>query len=144
MFVERCVSLEWHNSLYILMHSQFIRFVGVGTVATLIQYAVLIVLKENQIAGAVMASTIGYIISGVFNYLLNYYFTFRSSEKHMAAAIKFTVVALIGLGLNGLFMYLSVEIIGLYYLLGQLITTSIVLIWNFTVNRYWTYRAGLG
>ena len=120
---------------------QFIRFVGVGALATAVQYVVLIALMESHLTDVIMASMIGYIISSILNYLLNYYFTFNSSEKHVVAALKFTMVAIVGLGLNGVFMYIGFYLLSFHYLLSQLIATGFVLIWNFSVNRYWTYRA---
>jgi len=124
------------------MFSQFTRFVGVGILATGIHYAILISLMENNLTGAITASTVGYVVSSIFNYLLNYYFTFSSQERHTFAVLKFTFVAGAGLVLNNLIMYLTVTMANLHYLPGQIMATGLVLIWNFTANRYWTYRSG--
>ena len=124
------------------MFLQFTKFIGVGALATGIHYAILIMLVEQGHTDAVTASTIGYAISGVVNYLLNYYFTFISQEKHNLAALKFTLVAGTGLALNSLIMYLAIVLAGIYYLLGQVMATIIVLFWNYLANRYWTYKSG--
>ncbi len=71
---------------------KFIKFLGVGSFATVIQYGILVLLVETGLAVALTASTIGYIVSSAFNYTLNYYFTFRSEARHQAAALKFSVV----------------------------------------------------
>ena len=123
------------------MFLQFTKFIGVGALATGIHYAILIALVEQGHTDAVTASTIGYAISGVVNYLLNYYFTFSSQEKHSLAALKFTLVAGTGLALNSLIMYLAIVLAGIYYLLGQVMATIIVLFWNYLANRYWTYKS---
>ena len=97
---------------------------------------------EYHLTGAITASTAGYVIGSIFNYLMNYYFTFNSHERHTFAALKFTAVAGAGLALNNLIMYIAVVMASLHYLPGQFMATGLVLIWNFTANRYWTYRSG--
>ncbi|MFA7282105.1 MAG: GtrA family protein, partial [Sterolibacterium sp.] len=71
---------------------------------------------------------------------LNYRYTFRSDKKHSEAVFKFAVVALIGMLLNTLFMWLGVEMLAMHYLLSQVVTTGLVFIWSFAANRCWTFR----
>lgn len=120
---------------------KFFKFLGVGGVATAIQYGILIVLVETGLAVAFIASTIGYIVSGAFNYTLNYYFTFQSSASHKSAAVKFAIVALIGLGINSALVFLMTEVGSIYYLVAQIIATVAVLLWNFTAHQFWTYKS---
>ena len=121
------------------MLRHLIRFAGVGAVATLLHYATLLMLVELLSLEPVLASTIGFATSAVFNYLGNYHFTFASDRPHAIALMKFVVVASIGLAVNTLGMYLLVDFLALQYLLAQLISTAIVVVWNFYLNRRWTY-----
>lgn len=122
----------------------FVKFVGVGGVATLLQYAILILLVETSVAVPAVASTIGFIISGMCNYLLNYYFTFGSSAKHQIAAAKFVMVASAGLTLNTTVVYLLTEKLAIYYIFAQILATLIVLLWNFFAHKHWTYKSVSG
>jgi len=124
------------------MLKQFIKYLGVGALSTITQYVVLILLIEFMSVGAVISSVIGYLISSILNYLLNYTFTFNSKENHAIAAVKFMSVAFIGLFFNTLIMYVTIKLIGLHYLSGQLLATLFVLLWNYSVNRYWTFNSG--
>ncbi len=45
----------------------------------------------------------------------------------------------VGLGLNAGVMELAVEVIGSHYLMGQVVATALVLIWNFIVNKMWSF-----
>ena len=123
-----------------LIASQFLRFATVGGIATAIHYLILVALVQGVNMNAVWASTIGFIISAVCNYLLNYRFTFRSNVEHRRAVIKFFVVAGVGLMLNSLTMLITTEYMGLHYLLAQVLATGLVLLWNFTGNRLWTFK----
>jgi putative flippase GtrA len=81
----------------------------------------------------------GFSGGAMVNYFLNYYVTFKSTKSHHEAMIKFSIVAVIGLILNTLMMALAIEVFALYYLLAQVISTGLVLFWNFIGNRLWTF-----
>ena len=95
-----------------------------------------------QMAGVtpVLASAGGFVLGALVNYFLNYRYTFRSNNRHHEAIIKFFTIALVGLVLNTLIISLAIDILSLHYLLAQVIATGLVLIWNFTGNRCWTFR----
>ena len=118
----------------------FSTFALIGAFSTLLHYAVLVVLVRWLEVDPVSASAAGYIGSGLINYGLNYHFTFASSKSHLVALPKFALVALIGLILNSLFMAAAFHLLGLHYLLAQLISTLAVLVWNFTANLLWSFR----
>lgn len=122
----------------------FVKFLGVGGTATLLQYAVLILMVEFEFAEPVVASTFGYALSSICNYLLNYYFTFGSNAHHHLAALKFTVVAITGLCINSGLVYLLTEVLDLHYLFAQVLSTATVLLWNFFIHNHWTYKSTPG
>lgn len=122
------------------MLQQFLRFCSVGVIATGLQYLILIGLSEAKLLDAVTASAIGYVLSATVNYLLNYYFTFSSGQMHRVAAVRFAAVSTIGLMLNTLLMHIGVSMFGLHYLPTQVGATIVVLVWNFSASRMWTYR----
>jgi putative flippase GtrA len=44
--------------------------------------------------------------------------------------------------LNGLFMRLLHGYLGWHYVLSQLLTTVVTMLWNFSMHRSWTFGAG--
>lgn len=88
---------------------------------------------------AVPASVIGFTVGAFINYLLNYHFTFKSQKSHKEAMSKFFIVAVFGAVINTILMYIGVDILHLYYLLAQVLATGTVLLWNFVVNKFWTF-----
>lgn len=118
----------------------FFRFVLVGGLATVIQYVVLILLVQLIGADPVFASAVGFVISAVANYIINYHYTFGSNQRHTSAITKFTALASVGLVLNSGIMSALVRL-GLHYLPAQIVATVIVLLWNFAGNSLWTFRA---
>jgi len=118
----------------------FSRFVLVGAVATAAQYLLLVALVDLFGSSAILASAISYAASTLLNYALNRRFTFSSQRAHGIALPRFLLVAATGLGLNTGIMWLLTAGVGLYYLLAQVFATGVVLVWNFVLNNYWTFR----
>jgi len=119
---------------------QFVRFFGVGCVSAIGHYGLLILLVQAAGVSAVAASGAGALLGAWINYSLNYRYTFRSSKRHTESIARFAVVAVIGLLLNTLFMWIGVDQLGLHYLLSQVLTTGLVMIWSFAANRHWTFH----
>ena len=117
---------------------KFVSFAGVGAIATGVQYLILIVLAELGMLAA-LASGIGYAISSMLNYYLNYRYTFKSTKRHRDTLLRFFAVALVGLGLNTLVMIIAVEYLHLHYMIAQILATCLVLLWNFGANAIWTF-----
>jgi putative flippase GtrA len=118
--------------------SQFMLFSAVGAIGTAAHFAVLIVLVQFMASGPIAASMAGFGTGALVNYGLNYHITFGSKSPHSTALPKFLAVAIVGLILNTLIMYLFTSL--LHYLLSQVIATIFVLGWNFLCNRFWTFR----
>lgn len=122
------------------MHREFLRFALVGGLCTALQYLVLILGVEVLGVDAVLASGIGFVLSAVLNYMLNRQFTWASSVPHAIAMRRFITVLAIGLALNLLGMRLLHGYLGWHYVLSQVLTTVMTLLWNFTAHRQWTFK----
>lgn len=119
---------------------QFIHFAAVGVTGTLIQYASLWVGVEYFSTSAPSASAIGYVLGSIVNYLLNYFFTFGSDKSHTEAASKYFFIIGVGWCFNLGLMILFVDHFGWYYWFGQLVTTGLGLLWNFSGSKWWAFK----
>lgn len=122
---------------------QFFRFALVGSVGTAGHYLTLFLLVRFGQLTPVAASVIGSVVGALINYLLNYKYTFRSQAGHRHALSKFMMVALAGTLINMVIMWLGVNLLSMNYVIVQLMATGTVLLVNFTLNRYWTFRESL-
>jgi putative flippase GtrA len=118
---------------------QFILFTGVGGTGTAAHYLTLIGLVEGGLLPAVPASIAGFTVGAIINYLLNYKYTFNSNAPHKRTVARFLITAVIGALINTLLLHAGVNLIGLYYISAQVIATGIVLLFNFTTNKVWTF-----
>jgi putative flippase GtrA len=135
----RPLSLRTPGALPVL--TQFGRFLLVGGFAAGLQYLILVLLVEFAHVAPVYASTVGFVLSAIANYLLNHRFTFRSNVPHATGALRFAVTATSGLAINAIVLALATSGLGWYYLVGQVAATATVLVWNYVVHRNWTYAA---
>ncbi|MDN2670929.1 GtrA family protein [Janthinobacterium sp. SUN026] len=122
------------------LHHQFLRFAAVGASGTAVQYSVLWGGVEWAGISAAAASGIGYILGSVVNYLLNYFFTFKSDKGHGEAASKYFTLLGIGWCINTGLMWLLVHQLDWYYWLAQVLATGIGLVWNFAGSRWWAFK----
>lgn len=136
------------------LFEQFMRFGLVGVVAAVGHYGTLILLVELARAGAVLGALSGYLVGGAIAYVLNRRWTFDSDARHHTALVRFVVVTFIGFLLTGICMSvldpwmsdLPIPFVpeGQRYLLAQLVTTGIVMIWSFWANKLWTFGPAAG
>ena len=119
---------------------QFLAFAGVGLVAAVAHYGVLVGLVETGTTTPVPATLAGYLIGGVISYLLNRRNTYRSDRPHREATWRFAVVAGIGFLITWMLMKVFTSYTALPYLAAQVLTTGVVLLWSFTAHRAWTFH----
>ena len=121
------------------MLKQLSSFVGVGVVASLIHYALLVTLVEVGGLAPVPSALCGFTAGGIVSYGLNRRHTFVSDRPHEQAAWRFALVASIAFLLTYLAMRVLHEAGHLHYMPAQIVTTLLVMIWTFGANRLWTF-----
>jgi putative flippase GtrA len=121
---------------------QFAAFSGVGLVAAVVHYGLLIGLVELGRVDPVPATLAGYVAGGVVSYAMNRRLTYRSDRPHREATWRFALVAGVGFLLTWGFMHAFTRWLGAPYLPAQLVTTGIVLFWSFVAHKLWTFRSG--
>ena len=118
---------------------QFIIYTGIGAIGTTGHYVTLILLVQVIHTNPVIATTIGFVVGALINYVSNYRITFNSRKRHREALTKFLLVASLGAAINATIMTVGINMFDLHYLVIQVTATCIVLALNFTVNKYWTF-----
>lgn len=119
--------------------TKFLKFIAIGSVATLIDYAVMILLKEVFLVGVLTASATGFITALIFNYKYNMKHVFVDLKEGMTklkSSIVFLTTSLVGLGLNQLVMYILAERLHIYYILSKLFSIVSVGLWNFFSKKW--------
>ena len=116
----------------------FVRYVGVGAVATAAHYLVLVLAVEWAGWLPFAASGFGAVVGAQVAYAGNRWFTFAHRGALAASWLKFQGTAVIGAAVGMAVVALGVHL-GLYYLLAQLIATGLSLLLTFAINRRWSF-----
>ena len=115
---------------------QLIKFGIVGVIATLIDLAVLVVLKEILDVDVLAASAVAFSVSVIANYILSMLFVFESrGNSKVKEFLVFVILSIGGLLLNQFIMWLGTEIMTAYYLWAKVFALVFVPIYNFATRK---------
>lgn len=128
-------------------YETFGRYAIVGGLGTAVDIGVLFVLTElSGIDPQINSCLFSLFVTAAFiaavgnNYILNRIWTFKSQDSNLSAQFfRFLIVSLGGFLLTQALMWLIVKL-GVWYILAKASTSMAVLIWNFGLNRMWTFR----
>ena len=144
---------------------RFLKFAVVGTIGAVIDLGLTNILlrfvfhvQPGDVVPAVISSALGFTAAVISNFIWNRYWTYPDSRSRPVVAQlgQFFVVNLIGLGIRALvvallatpFTTLVGDVVAsirpdVQAQLGDnmaiMVALVIVMMWNFFVNRYWTY-----
>ena len=115
---------------------QLIKFGIVGVIATLIDLAVLMVLKEFMHVDVLAASAVAFSVSVIANYILSMLFVFKSrGNSKVKEFLVFVILSIGGLLLNQFIMWIGTEIMTAYYLWVKAFALVFVPIYNFVTRK---------
>ncbi len=121
--------------------ASFIRYFICGGIAMLIHFGTLILLVEEFKIMPIVSTSVGFCIAVIFNYLAQFYWTFKPTGSHKRFIMRFVGVTIITLNINtGLFWFLT-EYQNLPYLISQVFATGVVFLLNFVINHHFTFKS---
>ena len=117
---------------------QLFRYTFVGGLAFLIDFGTLFILTEYFKVHYLISAGIGFIFGLITNYYLSvkWVFNSRNVKNKGLEFLLFSVIGLVGLGFNELFLWILTDILLIYYLLSKVITIILVYLWNFFARKY--------
>ena len=118
------------------LFEQIVKFGIVGAIAFVIDYAVLFVLVQFLHMDSIIAATISFTVSVIFNYLasMKYVFVGRADQSKQTQFIIFIVKNYaICIFIN--FITQNFYIPTYYYLVSKIVATAIVMVWNFVSRK---------
>lgn len=117
---------------------RFLRYAGVGAVATAVHYAVLAVCVEASLLAPWWAAALGAWVGAQVAFAGNALFTFTGVSVTVAAWLRFQIVALVGALISFSIVGAGVGA-GWHYLAAQAIATLVSLFITYEVNRRWSF-----
>jgi putative flippase GtrA len=118
---------------------QLFRYTFVGGFAFIVDFGLLIFLTEIIGYHYLLSAAISFTIGLFVNYLLSIMWVFSNSKYHnrIFEIIIFTIIGIIGLGINEIVLYVLTGVLQLtHYIVSKLASTIIVYGWNFFARKY--------
>lgn len=129
------------NSTWWTIILRFVRFGIVGASGMVVDFGVTWLCKEKLHWNKYLSNSLGFILAATNNYFWNRLWTFQSESVEIVREYStFVLIALVGLGLNNLIIWLLHEKARLNFYLSKLIAIGCVMVWNFSMNYLFTFR----
>ena len=122
---------------------QLLRYAVVGGVAFVVDYGSLWLLTEVVGLHHLVSAAIAFILGLICNYVISTAWVFGESKvsNRWVEFVIFSIIGVIGLGLNELIIYLCTDVCGLHYMLSKIISTVIIFFWNFFARKFVLFKA---
>lgn len=122
-----------------LIH-KFIKFALVGFSGLFIDFGFTYLFKEKVKLQKYLSNALGFTIAASSNYIFNRLWTFRSDNPEILVEYSaFILIALIGLALNTLILWLIVSKFRWNFYFAKLFAIGFVTLWNFFANAFITF-----
>ena len=116
---------------------QILKFGIVGGIATIIDFAVFFLLHEVLNINTILSNICSFTVSVIYNYIasIKWVFDVDESKNKKTQFILFIVFSLIGMGINTGIVYVCTDIMRLYSMIGKVLATGVVMIFNFITRK---------
>ena len=118
------------------LFQQIFKFGIVGGIAFVIDYGIMVILKELLGFSILISVAFGFAVSVIFNYIASIKWVFDVSKKQTIKEFStFIILSIIGLIINQLIMYIMVEKASIWYMFSKIVSTIIVMVYNFITRK---------
>lgn len=122
-------------------HKLFIGYVLFAGIATVVDMGILYFLTKFAGLFYLLSATISYTLGIITNYSLNKKYNFENKDKRVIRQFSiFVSIALIGLLLNNLILFLLVHFAHMWFMFAKVISIGLVMFWSFFGHKHVTFR----
>ena len=111
------------------------RFCTTGGFCFLLEYALLIALVELYGWDYWWAAGTAFTFSTVVNLIMCQRYVFNTGKTNARKTSLFIGSSIAGLVLHQIFMYLFIDVCGLFYMVSKILSTGLVTIWNYITKK---------
>jgi putative flippase GtrA len=118
---------------------RLVRFILVGGTSAAVLLCLTWLFVDGLHLQVILGSSIAVILTALYNYSLHYYWTFSSETPHGWVLIRYLLMCLGALIVNGLVMHLGVNVLLIHYLIVQFLANVAVAAWSFSISSIWVF-----
>jgi len=124
-------------------HIQLFRYVFTGGAAFIVDFSLLLILTNFFGIYYLTSAAVAFVLGLIVNYVLsiNWVFNRRTMDNRKLEFGVFTLIGLVGIVLNEVFIWFFTENLGINYLwLSKIMAAFIILFWNFFARKFALFR----
>ena len=116
---------------------QLLRYGFVGGIAYAVDFGSLFFLTEFMKIHYLVSAAIAFILGLLTNYALSIFWVFskRAVSNRQVEFMIFSIIGLIGLGLNEGIIWFFTETVHFHYLISKIFSTVFIFFWNFFARK---------
>jgi putative flippase GtrA len=124
---------------------QLIKFALVGVTAFFVDMTVYLALTRS--VGwfgrhYIAANGLSFFVAVLWSFTFNRWWTFKVREKFSSRQyLKFFLISSVGLLLSSTLLYIAVDRWRIYDVIAKFLVAIVVMLWNFSGNKFWTFRS---
>lgn len=120
---------------------RFLKYLSVGVSTFLFDLTLLFIFIDFLGMHHVVAAGVAFLIAVSCNFLISRRFVFKGTARPPGKSYAaFIVIAGSGLLFVSGLMYVSVDILGLHYLVSRVLIAGVVGMWNYLMNLYLNFK----
>lgn len=124
----------------VIANGYLVKFLVVGGASFAIDLGLLMLLHEVGGVDLWIATPIAFLVSLVFNFLVQRKFTFQSSGRAHVSLLKYGALVVFNVIATDVVVNV-VDGAGYPYALGKIIATVATTIWNFLLYKHWIFKS---
>lgn len=113
----------------------------IGGLSSSIDFIVYSLLVSYVGLNYILSNSISVLIGIITSFTLNRKYNFKVKDKKYRRFIIFLCVGLCGMIISNLILYLCIDILSLHELISKLLSIVLVVIVQFIINKYITFKA---
>lgn len=122
-----------------LYQNAVVRFLFVGGLSFALDLGLLVLLHEVFGVALWAATPIAFVVSLVFNFVLQRVFTFRATNKGSVSALKYILLVIVNIAVSDVIV-VAFDAVGWSYVIGKTTATVLTTVWNYFLYRHWIFQ----
>lgn len=116
---------------------QLFKYFFVGGIAYTVDFGSLYILTDIVKVHYLISAAIAFTLGLITNYTLSIFWVFsqRTVANKRLEFVIFTVIGMVGLGLNEVIIWFFTETVHFHYLVSKVFSTVVVFFWNFFARK---------
>lgn len=134
----------WKDSIliYRILLKSFVRFLLVGVLSFVVDYTLYLLFYNWFVGGwrIIMAVVSARVLSGIFNYVMNRFYSFESDVRFVKSSLQYLILFLLIMSLSAFFTDALTSFGLISYQYAKIVVDSLLFLLSYTIQKKYIFR----